>query len=326
MKHTLELEIKSNDVLVKHSDPIMLLGSCFTSNIGRLLTDAFFNVSYNRTGILFDVLSVAKHLRYIVENSKIEPSELRRHDELFFHWDFHSDFSSINETVCLEKLNSAIVKSHDFLKDAEWLAVTFGTAFSYYNIADNVYVANNHKASTADFKKELVAGNQMMDAMVSAISALKQFNPDIQVILTISPVRHVRDGVVENNRSKARLIELVHALTDHFGFVSYFPAYELVVDVLRDYRYYDIDLVHPNYLATNYVFERFCLTYMNAELQKKIANYTKLRNSINHRPLHPETKAHKDFINTLLKKIDEAEAEIFWVDWNKIRNDIINRV
>lgn len=326
MKHTLELDIRPNDAMVKHSDPIVLMGSCFTSNVGRLLGDAFFNVTFNRTGILFDVLSVAKHLNYILENRNIDVAELRRHDELFFHWDFHSDFSSINQTDCLERLNGAIAESHSFLKNAEWLVITFGSAFSYYNVVDNVYVANNHKASAANFKKELVAVTKMLEVMVSSISALRNFNPEIQVILTVSPVRHIRDGVVENNRSKARLIELVHSLTEQFGFVTYFPAYELVVDVLRDYRYYDIDLVHPNYLATNYVFERFCMAYMDADLQKKIVSYTKLRNAINHKPLHPETKAHKGFIETLLSKIDGVESEIFWVDWNKIRKDIIHKV
>src|SRR5687768_4600742 len=286
MNFMLDIQLPKAEKLITHSHKIVSVGSCFTEHIGTALSDIKFNVLQNPNGILFDPSSVSSSLVSYIENKQYTEDDLFQLNEVWQSWQHHSRFSGVDKEKVLSGINESQTTAHQFLKNADWLIITLGTSFSYrlvkekqmglYNPAFGAgAVANCHRAPAQWFEKYMMPVAETIEALDQTIHQLFQFNKQINIIFTISPVRHIRDGVIENNRSKARLIEAVHHLVNKFDEVSYFPAYELVIDILRDYRFYSEDMVHPNYLATDFVLEKFLATYTAGEttiLIKEIKN------------------------------------------------------
>jgi hypothetical protein len=245
-------------------------------------------------------------------------------------WDHHSCFSNIDAEKTIAAINTSQQKAHEFLKNADWLIITLGTAFSYELTGEAIKtgtsktpatedwkVANCHRAPAQWFEKHLSSIEEINTILSKTIDKLLQFNPKLNIIFTISPVRHIRDGVVENNRSKARLIEAVHQLTDEFNNVNYFPSYELVIDVLRDYRFYAEDMVHPNYAATGFVLEKFIETHISNETQKILPEIIKLNVARKHNPVHPSTDAHKNFLQTYLERTKSLKQQFPYLNFEE---------
>lgn len=296
------INISSPPEKIGHTQKILLIGSCFTEHIGNHLAEMKFDVLQNPNGILFDPVSVSRSLISYIKPEIYHPDDLFLNNELWQSWNHHSFFSHTNQQTAVEQINHAQQRAHDVLKKADWLIITLGSAFSYSLVENNKPVANCHRAPANWFRKKLLPVEEMLAQIDEAIHRLRDFNPGLNIIFTISPVRHIRDGVIENNRSKARLIEVVHQLVDKFHQTFYFPAYELVIDVLRDYRFYDKDLVHPNYMATNYVLEKFMENYVQPDARVLAEEIRQLMMSKKHRPMHPETKAHQKFLDEQLLK------------------------
>lgn len=292
----LDLNYRHTGPPITHHEPLLLMGSCFTAHVGQALADRLFNVLYNPTGILFDPTALARHLHHLAEKRMFLPQELFQRDELWHSWEHHSDFSDIMLSQALENINNAITTGHHFLHQAGWLVLTLGSAFRYVRVDTELPVANNHRAPAAEFHKELLPLREITSALALALQSLRRINPNLKVLFTVSPVRHSRDGLIENNRSKARLLEAVHRLCEELPATYYFPAYELVIDVLRDHRWYDTDLVHPNHAATQYVFEQFSQSFMNETTRELASQAHKLSVSARHRPRFPETEAHQRFL------------------------------
>ena len=216
------------------------------------------------------------------------------------------------------KINASQQQAHQFLKEADWLIITLGSSFSYrlknedglarFPAAKNG-VANCHRAPAQWFQKHLMSIDETVAKLDNAIHQLFRFNPYLKIIFTISPVRHIRDGVIENNRSKARLLESVHHLVNKFDKLFYFPSYELVIDILRDYRFYSEDMVHPNYLATDFVLEKFVKTFMSDETNTIIKEIRKLNISRKHQAVYPNTKAHQQFLLSNLDKVKTLQQQ-----------------
>jgi hypothetical protein len=282
---------------------IFLIGSCFTEHIGDRLKEMKFNIHQNPHGILFDPQSVANSLLAYVNQREYGDSDLFFLNEVWQSWDHHSRFSSTEKNTCLNCINDAQKAAHGFLQKADWLVITLGSSYSYKLTENGRPVANCHRAPAQFFQKHLMGIEETFHAIRNALEAVKAFNPSIKVILTISPVRHIRDGAIANNRSKARLIEAVHQLVEGGEWIHYFPAYELVMDVLRDYRFFDIDMVHPNYAATRYVMERFVEACMNPLEKEALAEIQQLVIARKHRPSHPETNAHRKFMQAQVEKM-----------------------
>lgn len=292
MKWKLDIDIPNLVKPIDYQDKIYLTGSCFTEHISRFLGNAKFPTCENSHGILFNPLSVCKGLQDIASNKKYVETELFQLDEYWHSWFHHSDFSDLKKENTLTKINETIEMHHQFLKNASRVIITLGSAFAYFHLKDGFYVSNNHRAPSQWFRKDLLSIEAITHELKATQELLKNLNPKLQFIYTISPVRHARDGVIENNRSKARLLEAVHSLEDAY----YFPAYELVIDILRDYRFYDVDMVHPNYQATSYVWEQFvehCISTETLPLLKKLEQITKAKN---HKPKSTESQAHKKFM------------------------------
>lgn len=280
---------------IQYGDKILLTGSCFTEHIGDALQDWKFNILQNPNGILFDASSVASSLISYIEPRVYTADDLVFLNELWQSWQHHGIFSGVDREAVLAGINASQQRAHAFLKDADWLIITLGSAFSYRLADGGTPVANCHRAPGKVFVKHLMTIEEIQTALDGCLYQLRYFNPGLKVIFTVSPVRHIRDGVVENNRSKARLLESVHHLVGKFDRLYYFPAYELVIDVLRDYRFYDIDMAHPNYSATQFVLEKFTEFGIEAAARPLMEEMRRLVTARRHRPLHPETAAHERF-------------------------------
>lgn len=288
----LPLQIPALQPRLQLSDHILLAGSCFTEHMSGFLRRSGFRVAENPHGIVFNPLSVCKALEDVAMQKEYSLADLFQLNEYWHSWYHHSHFSHRDPQKTLQAINERIQEQHQFLKQADAVFLTLGSAFAYFHLEQQHYVSNNHRAPVASFRKDLLDVDTMRSALVQTMERLLQLNPRLRFVVTISPVRHVRDGVIDNNRSKARLIETVHSLPDTY----YFPAYELVMDVLRDYRFYDIDLVHPNYAATRYVWEQFVQSAIEPSALPVMQRMEQLWNARHHRPRDTGSEAHREFM------------------------------
>lgn len=317
MKMFLDIEIKPPPEKISYHDKILVIGSCFTEHIGGRLQDLKFNVLQNPNGILFNPISVSSAITSYIKNKQYDDTDLFKLNELWQSWQHHSKFSALQKEDVLQNINESQHSAHRFLKHANWAIITLGSAFSYRLAENNQPVANCHRAPGQTFKKHLTGINEITSALKQAIDDLTGFNPAIKIVFTVSPVRHIRDGVIENNRSKARLLEAVHSLIDANEQLYYFPAYELVIDVLRDYRFYDIDLVHPNYAGTEFVFEKFTQSFIEKESQAIMEEVQKFVTAAKHKPMHPSSQAHQDFIKKTYNILAEFQQKHPHIDLAK---------
>ena len=316
MEFQIPVNISKPGKQITYRDKILLTGSCFTEHIGNTLEELKFSVLQNPNGILFDPISVCKSLVSYIQNKQYTEDDLFELNEVWHSWQHHSRFSNINKKKAVHLINESQQRAHKFLKEADWIIITLGSAFFYlltkFSESSKVFplgrnlegasVANCHRAPAQWFNKHLLEIDEIISALDNCYHQLMNFNPKLNIIFTVSPVRHIRDGIIDNNRSKARLIEAVHHIVNKFDGLYYFPAYELVIDILRDYRFYDIDMVHPNYMATEFVLEKFAETYINEESQQLMQDVKKIIIARKHKAFQPETKAHQQFLLSHFEK------------------------
>ncbi|HYC29325.1 MAG TPA: GSCFA domain-containing protein [Chitinophagaceae bacterium] len=314
MDFFVDINIPQPPVRISYKEKIMLTGSCFTAHIGNSLAELKFPVMQNPNGILFDPASVASSIVSYIQDKRYTQDDLFYLNEVWNSWQHHSVFSHVDAEQCLAGINRSQEQAHGFLKSADWTIITLGSSFSYQLTSGKGPVANCHRAPGQWFRKHLMTIEEINSALDGCLHQLWQFNRNIKVIFTVSPVRHIRDGVIENNRSKARLIEVVHHLVNKFDNIFYFPAYELVVDVLRDYRFYDIDMVHPNYAATEFVLEKFTQHYVDEASQALMQEIKKIVTARKHKPFQPETQAHKLFLRSHLEKAQALQQQHSYLD------------
>lgn len=316
----LKWEAQPNAVLINHRDKLLLTGSCFTEHIGNSLTDLKFNLFQNPNGILFDTLSVCRSLQACAANRVVTENDLFTLNEAWHNWEYHSSFSHPNRSEAVTMMNRSTTAANGYMQTAKWLVITLGSSFAYQlteisPFKPGVFVANCHKAPVQWFNKYLIPVEEQVAVLEETIHHVRTLNPGIQIIFTVSPVRHIRDGVVENNRSKARLLETVHTLTEKMEGVYYFPAYELVIDVLRDYRFYDIDLVHPNYAATQFVLDQFMKCFVDAGSRKIAEEIRPLMIAMKHKAFHPQSVAHTKFLLSQLEKTQQLQKQYPHIDF-----------
>lgn len=308
MKFQLPINIPRLSSPVHYTDKILLVGSCFTEHMAARLAAHKFQTLQNPHGILFNPLSVADSLKSYAQEQHYTANDLFYGNELWGSWAHHTRFSHTDKKVALEGINASQQEAAAFVKDADWIIITLGSAFQYFLKEGNVPVANNHRAPAAWFEKRLLTIPLIIESLKEALFAINGVNPKAQFLFTISPVRHIRDGVVDNNRSKARLIEAVHSIVEDLAHCYYFPAYELVIDVLRDYRFYDIDMVHPNYAATESVWEAFTQSCIAPEVLPVMEQVAEIVTARSHRPRFPETEAHQKFLKAYAAKVTALAA------------------
>jgi hypothetical protein len=278
------------------------MGSCFAENIGQTMENYKFNVLMNPNGVLYNPASIAIALRRIIANKAMNDSGLIFANDCWNSWEHHSRFSKPDKVQCLTEINNSIINAHQKLQQTEWLFITFGSAFVYQLNSTEELVGNCHKIPQKEFTKKLLTVSEITADYKKLLKELTAINSNLKVVFTISPVRYIRDGVVENNHSKARLIEAVHELVAETENTFYFPAYELIIDDLRDYRFYKADLVHPNEQAIDYVFEKLMDTIFDEETKKLFDKIKDIVTAKEHRPFNKNTEAYQRFKATYLAR------------------------
>jgi hypothetical protein len=296
-------------------DKIIMVGSCFTEHIHSYFSEYKFSCIENPHGTLFNPISIFKSIQHYIDKTIIDEQSLFHHNGLWSHWDFHSRLSDSKPDLAVAKMNSAIENAHFFLKDANWLIITLGTGFVYEYQAQTI-VANCHKVPASSFKKRLLSLQEIEHAFQQLYDQLKSFNPLLNLVFTISPVRHLRDGFVENNRSKA----ILHHVVGNFintPDVFYFPSFELIIDDLRDYRFYAEDMVHPNYQATHYIWEKFSVACIDGKTRAFMKDMDQLNNAIKHKPIHPNSQEHIKFRDKFRSITEGLRQRFPTLNWEK---------
>jgi hypothetical protein len=278
------VEIEKADVPVSTTSGVMFMGSCFAENIGKYMLNARWKVMINPFGVVYNPLSVAGAFESILENKRIQESDLYYLNGLWHSFQHHGKFSNPDAEATALSINETTLKSHLFLENTEFLFITFGTAFVYEHKELRNIVANCHKFPGDHFNRYLLDTEEIIDTWKELIVRLRVYNPSIKIIFTLSPVRHLKDGAHGNQISKAILLLAIEKLTSLFDKAWYFPAYEIVLDELRDYRFYDEGMVQPDNIAVEYIWKRFCETQMTVEAQKYYKEVQKVIKAREHRP------------------------------------------
>jgi GSCFA family. len=310
MSFVLDFEYEKMDPPIMHHHRMMLIGSCFTEHMSAYLRRFKFQVCENPHGIVYNPISIAESLRDVISCKEYTQHDLFLWNEYWSSWSHHSDFSFRDKNKTLSLINTTIKEQHEFLKTCDIVFLTLGSAYAYWLKKEQRFVSNNHRVPADRFEKILLDVDTISANLQSVLDELKHEYPSIRVVITISPVRHIRDGIIENNRSKARLIEAVHRLKD----VYYFPAYELIIDVLRDYRFYDADMVHPNYQATQYVWNEFKEHCISPDVYPLLTQLDQLYKAFHHKPKDTESEAHKLFLQQHLELTLSLKSSYNYID------------
>lgn len=307
-KHTCSLKSK-----------ILTIGSCFAESMGNRLNTHKIHTSTNPFGVIYNPHSIHKALQRSIYNEAPADTSYLQHNHLYSNFDFHSSFSSPEKGILIKQLVEAIGATHYFIKEATTIILTYGTAWVYERKDTGEIVANCHKLPAANFTKSLFSHKKFIESFDVFYSALKKINPSAQVILTVSPVRHVRDTLEMNMVSKSVLRLGCHSIIEAYKDVEYFPAYEIMLDDLRDYRFYKSDMIHPSEEAEEYIWEMFVERYFDSTSKDFFRQWKKILSALSHRPFHPSSDSHqlflKDTLNTLgelkhLVNVDEEEAKL----------------
>jgi len=303
MEFRSEVKLEPSSVPISHKNQLFFIGSCFSQNIGQKLESAKFPVAINPYGVLFNPVSVSNSLFSILENRVYTEDDLSFNNGLWFSYDLHGSFANQSKTLCLQQINDATCSAHQKLLKSDFLFVTLGTAWVYYLVDNGKAVANCHKQPSKLFEKKRLEPEEVFQQLSGVIKQLQIHRPSLQIYFTVSPVRHWRDGAHENNLSKSSLLLAIDKLTASFGNCHYFPAYELVLDDLRDYRFYDADMMHPNSMAVDYIWEKFSGRFFSEETRILNKELKKIEQAYKHRPFNPDTDQHKSFLKSTLNKV-----------------------
>ncbi len=291
-----KITIPSPSFQITHKDKIMSIGSCFAQNMSAFLVDSKFQIQSNPFGILYHPLAISKALNAIIENKSYHIDDLFYHNERWHSFDHHSDFSHPNKEIALQNINTHIQEAHQHLSQSNVLIITLGTAFAFFQKENQEAVANCHKVPSTFFEKRMTSISEIIEALGNAIKTVQVLRPNLNIILTVSPIRHMKEGAINNQKSKATLLLAIHELVKNLPRIYYFPAYELVLDELRDYRFYAKDLIHLNEIGVEYVKEKFFNTFFSSVTQQHINNFEKLRKAFAHRPFNPNSEQHQAFL------------------------------
>lgn len=291
------------DFELSYEDKILFIGSCFAENMGQKFSRYGFSSLVNPFGILFNPISIANCLERSVENEPISEKELVFHNGLWHSYLHHGVFSRKEKEDCLDECNKSISSTHSFLEETNVLIITFGTAFVYHT-KEGMAVANCHKIPGTEFTKRLSTVEEIADCYKKFITDIRKVNPEIKILFTVSPIRHWKDGYRENQVSKSTLHLAIQELESRFPFVHYFPSFEIVMDELRDYRFYAEDMQHLTKTTVDYIWERFSETYFSPKTSTIISSVEKYRRMEEHRPIN------KDFEQEHLRNLNSLKENL----------------
>ncbi|MBQ0907920.1 GSCFA domain-containing protein [Flavobacterium sp. F-328] len=312
MQFTTPIPIPKNEFLIDYTSKIISIGSCFAVNMAEKLDYYKFQNSCNPFGILFHPLAIEKLIEYAVSKKEFTDNDVFFYNERWHCFDAHSDLSTSNKDELLATLNAILVSVQQYIKQASHCIITYGTSWVYRNIESQEIVANCHKVPQKQFQKELLTVTTIQESITNTVNLIRTLNPQCKLIFTVSPVRHIKDGFVENQRSKANLISALHTVLQvppSGAEGAYFPSYEIMMDELRDYRFYADDMLHPNQTAINYIWKRFADAVISEKAWSTMDEVESLQKSLAHKPFNPESESHLKFQAKVREKITILESQ-----------------
>lgn len=303
MNFTTKIPIEKSSQPIGYSSKIISLGSCFAENMGEKFGYFKFVNLVNPFGIIFNPVSIEKLVSRVVQNQKFTENDIFSHNDLWHCFEVHSELSNPDKEEFLNKLNSLLEDFHFQISESTHFQITYGTSWVYRNKVSGNIVANCHKVPQNQFGKEILSVATIEKSIQNTIGLIRKINSDCTFIFTVSPVRHIKDGFVENQQSKAHLITAIHSYGSQYKGFSYFPSYEIMMDELRDYRFYAEDMLHPSPTAIDYIWARFMENYISEGSHSVMEAVESIQKAIAHRPFNPDSDAHKKFSKNLQDKI-----------------------
>ncbi|MEL0457402.1 GSCFA domain-containing protein [Flavobacteriaceae bacterium SZ-1-7] len=305
---------KQSEHLIDYNSNVLLFGSCFTENIGGKLNYFKFQNLQNPFGILFHPKAIQNLISYAIEGKKYSEKDIFFHNEQWHCFDAHSRLSSSLKDDLFNELNNQIALTNKGIQKATHIIITLGTSWVYRFIESGTIVANCHKVPQKQFSKELLSVEEVAESLQGIIDSIKGVNPEATIIFTVSPVRHLKDGFVENTQSKSHLITAIHRVLNQESSNGnrnshYFPSYEIVMDELRDYRFYSEDMIHPNQTAVNYIWERFLQVWMSSKTLKIMEEVDTIQKGLQHKPFNVNSSVHQAFLQNLQAKKLEIQRQ-----------------
>lgn len=311
------LTFKESKSKIDHNSKVLSIGSCFAEHITMRLEQRKFDTLLNPFGILYNPVSIATGLAILTGQRQLKEEELFEDNGLWHNFLFHGKYSGTNQDEVWTEMQQLVDQASTFFQKADWLICTFGTAFVFEYRQTGQVVANCHKLPNQEFERRRLSVSEIVATWEECLTSLWQLNPKLKVLLTVSPVRHIRDGLVENQKSKAALLLAIDELRKQYTDLMYFPSYELMMDDLRDYRFYTSDLIHPNSQAIDYIWDKFSTIYFNTATQALNAKIEKIVQAASHRPLYPTTEAHQRFLRQQLDKIQDFYEDYPYLSFQK---------
>lgn len=312
-----ELSIPISLFHLSHDHQVMTIGSCFSQHIGQRLQKYKFKCISNPFGTVFNPISIASLLARATQCKLIEAEELLNSQGIWVHQDFHSSLCDSDKQKTVGQINEAIKGAHTWLKSCHFLFITLGTSIAYKSNRNQQVVANCHKLPSRDFEKYNISTEEGADALKMIFEELASINNKIQFVLTVSPVRHIKDGIVENSFSKSRLHGMIENVISNCKQASYFPAYEWVMDDLRDYRYYEKDMIHPDDVAVSYIWQKFEHRYFDQKTKDLCSKIDSIQKAVQHRPFNPSSEDHKKFLLSQIELIHSLQAAYPFLDFGE---------
>lgn len=311
---------------IDYQSKLMLFGSCFAENIGAKLSYSNFDVNVNPFGILYNPASISKVLHLLLDKKVFTEKDIFKHRDIYYSFYHHGDFSSTDEADCLRKIQDSMEQASSDLLDRDILLITFGTAHIFNFRETDEIVSNCHKLPASLFSRKRLTVDEIVDEWSILIKKLREVNPQLKLLFTVSPVRHWKDGAHGNQLSKSILLLAIDKLQAQYAGVFYFPAYELVLDDLRDYRFYEQDMLHPNNIAIDYIWEHFENTYFDNKTRDIIKEWEGIKRAVNHRPFNEHSTDHQSFLRQTLQKITKIEQKYPFLRCKEIKQDVEKRL
>ncbi|MFC2124995.1 GSCFA domain-containing protein [Bacteroidota bacterium] len=282
---------------------VLLLGSCFTIHIGEKLKTNKFSTLTNPYGVIYNPISLYNCVKNSLNPDEHIENSILENQGVYRHWDFHSDVSHPDKKELVNKIKDSVNQTSRFIKEADWIIFTFGTSYIFKLKEYDRIVANCHKIPASKFDRSILSVEEITDGFKEAYNLIKAFSADAKFILTVSPVRHIRDTLELNNVSKSTLRLACHGIQSELNDVYYFPAYEIMMDDLRDYRFYNQDMLHPNKSAIDYIWDKFKKACIDDDTNDFLVQWDKILKALNHKPFFPGTEEHKKFISKTINEV-----------------------